>query len=112
MHAAAIHAHHRLRQKRRRESQIRGHLPANQFIKLNLIRGRDHFAVTVIDFELRRRNFRMVFLVLEAHRALHFGRGIDESPQRVARQRVIISAGIYVLELVRSRGNAAPHPVP
>src|SRR5579859_4416997 len=43
----------------------------------------------------------MVFLILEAHGALHFSRGIDKRAQRIARQRVIIAAGVYVFELAR-----------
>src|SRR4030081_624564 len=43
----------------------------------------------------------MVLLVLEAHGPLHFGGRIDKGAQRVARQRVIIAARIYVLELAR-----------
>src|ERR1700681_4171496 len=45
MHAVSIHAYHRLGQKARSHSHARGHLAANQFIKLNLIRGRNYFAV-------------------------------------------------------------------
>ena len=41
----------------------------------------------------------MVLLVLEAHGALHFGGGVDERAQRVAGQRVIVAAGVDVLEL-------------
>jgi hypothetical protein len=41
----------------------------------------------------------VVLLVLEAHRALHLGRGVDEEAQRVARQRVVVAAGRDELEL-------------
>src|ERR1700756_2800037 len=41
----------------------------------------------------------MVLFVLEAHSALHFGSCIDERAQGIARQRVIISASVDVLEL-------------
>src|SRR6266478_6409149 len=40
----------------------------------------------------------MVFFVLEAHRTLHFSSRIDEGAQRIAGQRVVVSAGIHVLE--------------
>src|SRR5271165_2395303 len=40
----------------------------------------------------------MVFLVLEAHGALHFCSGIDESTQGVAGKRVVVSACVYVFE--------------
>src|SRR5581483_1633592 len=42
----------------------------------------------------------MVFLVLEAHRALHLGRGINESTQRISGQRVIVPASVDVFEAV------------
>ena len=35
----------------------------------------------------------MVLLVLEAHGALHFSRGVDELAQRIERQRMIVAAG-------------------
>ena len=41
----------------------------------------------------------MIFLVLEAHRALHFRRGIDKSSQRIAGQRMIVPACVDVFEL-------------
>jgi len=41
----------------------------------------------------------MVLFVGEAHRALHFSRGINEEPQRVTRQRVVVTAGRDELEL-------------
>src|SRR5690242_5232233 len=40
----------------------------------------------------------MVFFVLEAHRALYFSSGVDERTQRITGQRVIVAAGIDVLE--------------
>ena len=41
----------------------------------------------------------MVLFVLEAHGALHFGRSVDKRAQRIAGQRMIIAAGVDVLEL-------------
>src|SRR5260221_1669735 len=41
----------------------------------------------------------MVFLILEAHGALHFRRGIDERAQRIAGQRMVIAAGVHIVEL-------------
>ena len=41
----------------------------------------------------------MVLLVLEAHGALHFGAAVDEQAQRIAGQRVVVAAGVDVLEL-------------
>src|SRR5262249_42285082 len=52
-----------------------------------------------IDLELRRSHFRMILLIFEPHRALHFRRAIDKLAQRVARQRMIIAAGVDVFEL-------------
>src|SRR5437660_6929928 len=40
----------------------------------------------------------MVFFVLEAHRTLHFSSRIDEGAQRIPGQRMVVSAGIHVLE--------------
>ena len=40
----------------------------------------------------------MVLLVLEAQRALHLGRGVDEGAQRIAGQRVIVAAGVHIVE--------------
>jgi hypothetical protein len=40
----------------------------------------------------------MVLLVREAHRALRFGRRVDELTQRVTRQGVVVAAGADVLE--------------
>ena len=78
---------------------LRGDLAADQLVELDLVGGGHDFGIAVIDFELRRRDFGVVLLVLEAHGALHFGGGIDKRAQRIARQRVIIAAGIDVLEL-------------
>ncbi len=41
----------------------------------------------------------MVLLVLEAHRALHFSYGVDETAQRIAGQRVEIAARVHIFEL-------------
>jgi hypothetical protein len=41
----------------------------------------------------------VVLLVLEAHGALHFGRGVDELAQRIERERVVVAAGVDELEL-------------
>ena len=78
---------------------LRGDLAADQLVKLDLVGGGDDFAVSVVDFKLRRRDFRVVFLVLEAHGALHFSRRVDERAQRIAGQRMIVAAGIDIFEL-------------
>ena len=98
MHAAAIHAHHRLRQEAGCQAHMRSHLSANQLVNLDLIRRCDNLPVAVVDFELRWRDFRMVFFVLEAHGTLHFRGSIDERAQQVAGQRVIVAAGVDVFE--------------
>ena len=76
-------------------------LAADQLVELDLVGGGDDLAVVVVDLELRRRDFGMVLLVLEAHRALNFGDRIDEVAQRIARQRVVVAAGVDVFELAR-----------
>src|SRR5208337_3715348 len=101
VHAASIHAHHWLGQERCSQPQVGGNLAADQLIQLNLIGSRSYLAVGVVDLKLRWRNFRVVLLVLESHRALHLGGGIDEQAQRVSRQRMKVAAGVYIFELVR-----------
>ena len=85
--------------KRRGQSHVGGDLAADQLVELDLVGGGHHFAVAVVDFKLRGRDFRMILLILEAHGALHFGGGVDERAQRIAGQRVIVAAGVDVLEL-------------
>ena len=43
----------------------------------------------------------MVLLILKTHRALHFRGRINKSPQRIARQRVVVPAGIHVVKFPR-----------
>ena len=43
----------------------------------------------------------MILLILEPHRALHFGARVDKRPQRIARQRMVVAAGVHVFELTR-----------
>jgi hypothetical protein len=99
VHAVAVHADNGLRQKARSQPHLGGHLAADQFVELNLVRRGHHFSVAVIDLELRGRNFRVILLVLKTHRALHFRGGVDKRAQRIARKRVIISAGIDIFKL-------------
>ena len=99
VHAAAVHAHDRLGQETGGQPHVGGHLAADQLVKLNLVGGGDHFRVAVVDFELRGRDFGVVLLILEAHGALHFGAAVDELAQRIAGQRVVVAAGVDVLEL-------------
>ena len=76
-----------------------GDLAAEQLVELDLV-GRGHdLSVAVVDFELAGRNFGVILLVLEAHGALHFSRGVDELAQRVERQHVVVAAGVDELEL-------------
>ncbi len=65
---------------------------------MNLVGSGDHFAVAIVDFELRRRDFRVIFLVLEAHGALDFSGRINKCAQRIAGQRVIVTARVHVLK--------------
>ena len=86
MHATAVYTHHRLRQKRRGQAHVGGYLTTYQLVELNLIGCSDDLAIAIVDFKLRRRNFGMVLLILEAHGALHFRSRIDECAQEVAGQ--------------------------
>ena len=78
VHPAAVDANHRLRQEARRVAHVVRNLPSQQLVQLNLVRSRDDLAITVVDFELAGRHFRVVLLILEAHCALHFGRSVNE----------------------------------
>src|ERR1043166_1262262 len=42
----------------------------------------------------------MVFLILEAHGALHFSRGVNKRAQWISGERMVIAAGIHIFELV------------
>ena len=110
VHAAAVDADDRLRQEARGEAHVGGDLAADQLVELNLIGCGDDFAVAVVDFELRRRDFGVVLLVLETHGALHFGGRVDERAQRIAGQRVIVAAGVDVLELAGFVSSGARRP--
>ena len=99
MHAAAVDADHGLRQEASREPHVGGHLAANQLVELDLVGGGDDFAVAVVDFKLRGRDFRVILLVLETHGPLDFRGGINKRAQRIAGQRVVVTAGIDVFEL-------------
>ena len=101
VHAAAVDAHNRLRQEGGSQAHIPGHLAADQLVELDMVGGGHHFGVAVVNLELRGRDLRMVLLVLEAHGPLHFGGRIDKRAQRIARQRVVITARIDVFELAR-----------
>jgi hypothetical protein len=99
VHAAAVYAHHRLGQKAGRVAHVGRDLAAEQLIELDLVGCGNHLAVAVVDLELAGRNFRVIFLVLEAHRPLHLGGGVDELAQWIERQRVVVPAGVDELEL-------------
>src|ERR1700738_1574667 len=43
----------------------------------------------------------MIFLVLKAHGALHFGGGVGESTQWIARQGMVVAAGVHVFKFER-----------
>src|ERR1700735_3109920 len=99
VHTRTVNARDRLWKEAGRHAHLRGHLATNQLVQLNLIGGRNDIAIRVVDLELRRSDFRMVFLVLETHGTLHFGSGVDELTERVTRERMIVSALVDVLEL-------------
>ncbi len=101
VHPVAVDTDHRFGQERRGEAHAGGDLPADQLVELDLVGRRDDFAVAVVDLELRRRDFGVVLLVLEPHGPLHFGRRVDERAQRITGERVVVPAGVDVLEPVR-----------
>ena len=99
VHAVAVHAHDRLGQEAGGHAHLGGDLAADQLVELDLVGGVDHFGVAVVDLELRGRDLGVILLVLEAHGALHFGGAVDERAQGVAGQRVVVAAGVHVVEL-------------
>jgi hypothetical protein len=99
VHAAAVHADHRLGQVAGRVAHVVGDLAGQQLVKLDLVGRAHNLGVAVVDLILAGRNLGVVLLVLEAHGALHFGRGVDELAQRIERQRVIVAAAGDELEL-------------
>src|SRR5208283_5550537 len=66
VHAAAVDAHHWLRQERSGQAHIARYLAADQLVELNMVGGSYGFGVAVIDFELRGRDLGMILFVLEA----------------------------------------------
>ena len=100
VHAATIDADDRLRQEAGGETHAGGNLTTDQFVDLDLVGSIDHVGVAIVDLELRGRNFRVILLVLKAHRALHFGGSVDELAQGVAGQGVVVATGVHVLEFV------------
>lgn len=98
VHAAAVDANDGLRKEGSGEAHFVGDLATDEFVELDLVGGVDDFGIAVVDFELRRRDFRVVFFVLEAHGALDFGGGVDESAERVAGERVVVAPGVDVFE--------------
>src|SRR5262249_4251057 len=99
VHAAAVDADDRLGQEAGGEAHVRRNLPADQLLTRDLGGPRYYFSITVVDLKLRWRDFRVILFILEAHGALHFGRGVNERAQRIAGQRVVVAAGIHVLKL-------------
>jgi len=86
VHTGAIHAHDRLGQEACSQPHFRRNLAADQLVNLDLIGGRHHLRVAVVDLELRGSDLRVVLFVLEAHGPLHFGGRVDKQAERIARQ--------------------------
>src|ERR1035441_6552207 len=72
VHAAPVDADDWLGKEARRHSHLGCDGAADQLVELDLVGSRHHFAVSIVDLELRRCNLRMVLLILEAQRALGF----------------------------------------
>jgi hypothetical protein len=68
-----------------RHAHLRGDLAREQLVELHLVGGDADLGVRVVHLELRGRDLGVILLVLEAHRALHLGRGVDEAAEGVAR---------------------------
>ncbi len=108
--AVAVHVLHRLGQEGGRHVHLRRDLARDQLVELDLVGSHHGLGVAVVHLELRGRHLGVVLLVREAERALDLGRGVDEAPQRVAGQRVVVAARRDVLELARLE--VAPLGVP
>ncbi len=93
VHAVAVDPGDRLGQEAGGHFHPRRDLTRQQLVELHLVGGDGRLGVGVVHLELRRRHFGMVLLVGEAHRPLHLGGAVDEQPQRVAGQRVVVAAG-------------------
>ncbi len=100
VHAAAVHADDRLGKEARGHAHPGRHLAADELVELDVVGRSHHFRIAIVDFELRGRDFGVILLVLEAHGTLHFGGLIDEGAQRIARQRVVVTTGVHILERV------------
>src|SRR4051812_32754404 len=98
MHSASVYADNGLGQEGRGEAHPGGDLTANKFVDLNLVGSSNYVGVAVVDLELRGRDFRVILFVLEPHGALNFRSAVDKCAERVAGQRVVIAAGVHVLE--------------
>ncbi len=98
MHAVAVDADDGLGQEGGRAAHACRYLAADELVELDLVSGGNYFTVAVINFELRGSDFGVVLLIFKAHRALYFGRGVDEGAQGVAGKGVVVAAGVYVLE--------------
>ena len=93
MHAAAVDAGDGFGQEGGGHVHGLGHLTAEQLVQLDAIGGDQGGGILEVHFELAGPNLGMVLLVLEAHGALHFRRGVDEAAQRVLGQAIEIAAG-------------------
>src|SRR5262249_34710779 len=85
VHAVAVDADDRLRQKAGGEAHVRRDLAADQLGELGLVGGGDVFAIPIVYLKLGGCLFGVVLLILKAHGALPLGGGVDERAQRVAR---------------------------
>ena len=99
VHAAAVDSGYGFGKEAGAVAVVVGDLTAEELVELNLV-GRGHnFGVSEVDFELAGCDLGMVLFVLETHGALHLSGGVDELAERVERQRVVVAAGVYELEL-------------
>src|SRR5712664_1613845 len=101
VHAVPVDAHDRLGQEADGQLQLGSDLATDQFVELDLIGGRDDLTIAIIDFKLRRCDFRVILLVLEAHRPLHFRGRVDERTQRIAGEGMVVASGVHVVKCIR-----------
>ena len=98
MHAAAVDTGDGFGQEAGGQAHAGRNLPREQLVELHLIGGDRSLGIREVHLELAGCNLRVVLFVLEAHRALHFGGGIDVQTQHVSGKAVVIPALRGVLE--------------
>ena len=100
MHAGAVDFHHRFGKKRCRETAHGGNLAGEELVELDLVACHEAFRTAVVEFELGRGDFGMIFFVFKAEGALGFRKMIDEEFEGAVGEGVEIAAVGDVIKTV------------